>query len=606
MKIHVQYGNNLMRIEVSKSILIGDLYQIIIDKLGICFKQIIDMYFNNKSLGYDHLNFDRKLNHSGLYNNCIIYVIFNHFPNLTRLHGQPNHHIYEQWQYKANNHYISQGLLFDPIFNTNNLNDGRQREVDEFFTQTYLNSYIDSSQQNHGPSRNYRNDVQPINQEHERQPTTIQEHAGQIHRNLVAENSHLNQNQTIDRSQQIPQNNHRSQQMNQNNHRSHSMNQNQNINRSQQINQNNDRSQEVDQNPNQNQRQRFTSRNNHEQHRLMRQTDHNSSIIGSQTLPSQTNTNSNSNRSQPNQIRQQIFHSSNPNQIFQRNENEQFPNMSNVLQITTQLLRNFGTFLDIEPVQDNINNGFPENIFQDFYMQITSGDINNFMDLENVPVTLTEQQIDLLHVKKYKDIVESYKLSHLDENPYDRCPITKELFEDNTDVIILDCGHYFAIEGIQTWLVDHSTKCPCCNSDVRDFIAQIPQNSDQLNRNRNITNEDSIDSESTDEESTDEESTDEENTDEENTELESSDLESTDEEITDEEITDEETTEETTEEGDLGSVEENNLNPNINENKNVCQTFSQSNINRSNSLSATTNMDAFNDNMKSLFDLVFP
>ena len=66
--------------------------------------------------------------------------------------------------------------------------------------------------------------------------------------------------------------------------------------------------------------------------------------------------------------------------------------------------------------------------------------------------------------------MENYILTHHNERPYITCPITRESFTDDTLVIVLGCGHYFSVDGIKPWLSDESTKCPCCNADVRDTL----------------------------------------------------------------------------------------------------------------------------------------
>ena len=106
---------------------------------------------------------------------------------------------------------------------------------------------------------------------------------------------------------------------------------------------------------------------------------------------------------------------------------------------------------------------------------LTSPDIINFLityqnhgHLTDVPVNLTQQQINRLKHTKYHLIKMTYCDEHHGEQPYDHCPITREPFRDDSDVIVLPCGHYFSTEGLQPWLSQHSIRCPCCNQDVRD------------------------------------------------------------------------------------------------------------------------------------------
>jgi hypothetical protein len=104
--------------------------------------------------------------------------------------------------------------------------------------------------------------------------------------------------------------------------------------------------------------------------------------------------------------------------------------------------------------------------------------MQGFFDFDNVPVTLNEDLFNSLPQKKYSDVIENYKLTHQDEQPYTICPITREQFEGDSLVVVLECGHYFSVEGIKTWLLEHSTKCPCCNKDVRESF-ENPEDQDQ-------------------------------------------------------------------------------------------------------------------------------
>jgi len=98
------------------------------------------------------------------------------------------------------------------------------------------------------------------------------------------------------------------------------------------------------------------------------------------------------------------------------------------------------------------------------------GEYISNLNLTDVPVTLTSEQISTLQTKKYKDIIVDYQSTHDNEDPYDKCPITQNQLNDESVVIYLECGHYFSEEGIKQWLSTYSTKCPCCNADVREFL----------------------------------------------------------------------------------------------------------------------------------------
>lgn len=54
-------------------------------------------------------------------------------------------------------------------------------------------------------------------------------------------------------------------------------------------------------------------------------------------------------------------------------------------------------------------------------------------------------------------------------NVYDTCPITHEIFEDRTRIsVIHKCGHYFSVEGLNTWC-SQSNNCPICRCNIENF-----------------------------------------------------------------------------------------------------------------------------------------
>src|SRR5437870_5476994 len=110
MIIYVQHGNNLNQLQVSGTMFIGELYKYILDRLGISSRRVVCMLYEYKILGQDPLNFEKTIVHAGFYNNCIIYVIFNHFPDLTERYSQTTHSRFQQWanrdQYQLDDRYL--------------------------------------------------------------------------------------------------------------------------------------------------------------------------------------------------------------------------------------------------------------------------------------------------------------------------------------------------------------------------------------------------------------------------------------------------------------------------------------------------------------------
>jgi hypothetical protein len=85
----------------------------------------------------------------------------------------------------------------------------------------------------------------------------------------------------------------------------------------------------------------------------------------------------------------------------------------------------------------------------------------------DVAVTLTPEQYQQMERTQFKDVALMYTETHNGEQPYTECPITREKFTDDSEVIVLTCGHYFFENGIKPWLLNSSTMCPCCKMDLR-------------------------------------------------------------------------------------------------------------------------------------------
>lgn len=78
-------------------------------------------------------------------------------------------------------------------------------------------------------------------------------------------------------------------------------------------------------------------------------------------------------------------------------------------------------------------------------------------------IVLTEEEFSHLRKDTFANI---NKYRHIEL--YNNCPITYEQFDDKSEIIILQCGHYFSEKGIKQWLCEENTQCPCCKFDVRE------------------------------------------------------------------------------------------------------------------------------------------
>lgn len=82
--------------------------------------------------------------------------------------------------------------------------------------------------------------------------------------------------------------------------------------------------------------------------------------------------------------------------------------------------------------------------------------------LEDVKVTLTQEQINELNVRTYKEWMEDKG------GERDSCIICTELYKEDDKVLILKCDHIFHKKCIEYWLLYYSTTCPDCRRDQRE------------------------------------------------------------------------------------------------------------------------------------------
>lgn len=77
-----------------------------------------------------------------------------------------------------------------------------------------------------------------------------------------------------------------------------------------------------------------------------------------------------------------------------------------------------------------------------------------------VNMVAPEEEVDKFKIVTYSEIKNN------DEYPkLTKCNITLEEFEDDCQVMILPCKHYYMIEPLKKWLLEHSNKCPMCRKE---------------------------------------------------------------------------------------------------------------------------------------------
>ena len=95
--------------------------------------------------------------------------------------------------------------------------------------------------------------------------------------------------------------------------------------------------------------------------------------------------------------------------------------------------------------------------------------LNNVLNSSRVEVAIDASNIvQLIHDDNSLnlDYLEEMKYRDLDSPIYTICPISHEVFQEETDIIqIKTCKHYFKKSSIIPWLRQNS-KCPYCRSHI--------------------------------------------------------------------------------------------------------------------------------------------
>lgn len=82
-------------------------------------------------------------------------------------------------------------------------------------------------------------------------------------------------------------------------------------------------------------------------------------------------------------------------------------------------------------------------------------DLSDFVDLEDVKVTLSEDQFNSLELRCITD------------ETLDKCNVCLDDFCLGTEIITLNCRHFFHRDCIKPWLMTQSHKCPVCRADQK-------------------------------------------------------------------------------------------------------------------------------------------
>ena len=70
------------------------------------------------------------------------------------------------------------------------------------------------------------------------------------------------------------------------------------------------------------------------------------------------------------------------------------------------------------------------------------------------------------------------------------CPIMQTEFEDQQDIIKLECNHYFDADAIIHWLKEEKAECPVCRFKFKSKEIKIENHQSTTNNNNNNNNND--------------------------------------------------------------------------------------------------------------------
>jgi hypothetical protein len=404
MIFHVQYNDNLLTVNIDKRRKIGQLYGHIINTIHVRSSQVVYMVSGYTFLGLPPIQFETSISSSGLIEYSLIYVVLNHYPDLTQRYCQNGgtNDLFEQWVY-ADDSFDSNLIDYDPVLSATrpsmSQTSGTQPSVSQPSTTRPSLTQPSVSQ----PSTTRPSLTQPsVSQPSTTRPSLTQPSVSQPSTTRPS----LTQPSTTQPSTTQPSTTQPS----------------------------------TAQPPT---RRRLILRRQQEPP----QNTHTHSTVSSVSVSNTRETDESDTTDDEPEMGIEI------EQEFDINVDSASHSLNDILSAS---LNSFG------------NENFRNNILNAMNQALSM--VGRTHNLTPVPVTLSEQQFRKLEKGHYKDVVSSYKRHHLNEEPYPKCPITQETFSETSNIVMLGCGHYFSEEGIKTWLLEQSVKCPCCNADVREFL----------------------------------------------------------------------------------------------------------------------------------------
>jgi hypothetical protein len=143
------------------------------------------------------------------------------------------------------------------------------------------------------------------------------------------------------------------------------------------------------------------------------------------------------------------------NSIYRQQNNIYRQNRDNLQ--SNDIFTNF--FNNTSNIQSNIqSNLFGSNLMTNLFSMLLEG-----VDLQDVKVTLTQEQFNKLFTQIIND-------DNKDEYANKECNICMDEYKIGDNIVKLACNHIFHKDCIKNWLCNERVTCPVCRKDIRNDL----------------------------------------------------------------------------------------------------------------------------------------
>jgi hypothetical protein len=120
MRIFIQYENHLLPMNIQLHDIIGGVYERILTEIGITADKIVNMFYDTSVIGQSPLDFAATVHEGKIRDGAFIFVILNHYPQLTEYTCKTYHTQFLQWKNRHLIPYDHTRLNYDPVLQSLN------------------------------------------------------------------------------------------------------------------------------------------------------------------------------------------------------------------------------------------------------------------------------------------------------------------------------------------------------------------------------------------------------------------------------------------------------------------------------------------------------